>query len=136
MEVDHLTYGDQSSRAVEIVHRVNHPAFGLNWDPGNAFAAGEDVPYPDGYDAVRDHVRHVHFKDARIDRATGRRTWALDGAIDWAGQIAALQRDGYEGYISVETHMRPLLENTAYLVQRLQGLVRASQVAALIGSSA
>ncbi|MDH3944894.1 MAG: sugar phosphate isomerase/epimerase, partial [Anaerolineae bacterium] len=77
----------------------------VNWDPGNAFMAG-DTPYPDGYQAVRNWVRHVHFKDAEVDPNGGRR-FTVHGQIDWAGQIRALANDGYEGYISIETHMRP-----------------------------
>ena len=88
-----------------MMEAINHPALGVNWDPGNAFMAG-DVPYPDGYEAIRPWLTHVHFKDAEVT-ADGQRRYALQGQIDWPGQIQALVTDGYQGYISVETHLRP-----------------------------
>ena len=43
-----------------------------------------------------------------VDAATGLTRWACigTGAVDYAGQIAALRRDGYRGAPSVETHWR------------------------------
>jgi sugar phosphate isomerase/epimerase len=105
VEVEDEFWADTGRRTAAIMEAVNHPVLGVNWDPGNAFMAG-DVPFPNGYQAVRPWVRHVHFKDAEIDDA-GRRRYTLPGQIDWAGQIAALARDNYQGYISIETHLRP-----------------------------
>ena len=93
----------------------------MNWDPGNAFFAGE-TPYPDGYRAVRGLVGHVHFKDARRT-STGELEYVADGQIDWAGQIRALQQDGYSGYISVETHLRPKVAEANAGLARLRQLV-------------
>ena len=43
-----------------------------------------------------------------MDAATGLIRWACigTGAVDYAGQIAALRSDGYRGALSVETHWR------------------------------
>jgi sugar phosphate isomerase/epimerase len=105
VEVEDEFWADTGQRTAAMMEAINHPALGVNWDPGNAFMAG-DTPYPDGYQAVRPWVRHVHFKDAEVD-AQGQRRYAWPGQIDWAGQVQALARDGYEGYISIETHLRP-----------------------------
>jgi sugar phosphate isomerase/epimerase len=122
IEVEHVCYGDSARRTAEIVQRVDHPALGVNWDPANAYKGGEERPYPDGYAAVRDHVRHVHFKDAWTDPSTAVRHFGLDGVIDWKGQIAALADDGYEGFVSVETHARPKVDATRRTVQRARDL--------------
>ena len=127
---------DLSSRSADLVRRVNHPGLGINWDPGNAFAAGDDLPYPDGYQCVREFVRHVHFKDARPDpsgrppildgllNSTGKRPWALkDGVIDWRGQMAALKQDGYDGYVVVEPHFRPQVGAALYTLERMRALL-------------
>ena len=90
-----------SKRTGDLVRAVNHAGLQVNWDPANAYRAGDDVPFPDAYAEVREYVRHVHFKDART-YADGKRSWTLGGIIDWAGQIKALQADGFDGYISVE----------------------------------
>ena len=78
-----------------------------NWDPGNAVMLGE-VPYPDGYKAVRGWIGHMHAKDAVKDPATSKLTWAPvgGGVVDWKGQLHALRLDGYEGTMSLETHYR------------------------------
>jgi sugar phosphate isomerase/epimerase len=105
IEVEDKFWADTGRRTADLMAAVDHPALGVNWDPGNAFMAG-DTPFPDGYQAVRGWVRHVHFKDAEVD-LDGARRYAVHGQIDWAGQIRALASDGYQGYISIETHMRP-----------------------------
>lgn len=101
-----------------IVERVDSPALKAVWDPGNAFLAGE-VPYPDGYSAVRRHCAHVHVKDA-VRLASGKQKFAVvgDGEVDYQGQFAALRNDGYTGYISLETHYRPFA-GTAEQASRL-----------------
>jgi sugar phosphate isomerase/epimerase len=95
---------DTGTRTARVVRAVNHPALGVNWDPCNALLAGE-IPYPDGYAALRGLVRHVHFKD--VLRHTAGPEFVTEGEIDWRGQLAALAADGYQGCISVETHRRP-----------------------------
>lgn len=104
--------------AAEIVSRIDSPALKIVWDPGNAYLAGER-PYPEGYSAVRNYVRHVHVKDAVI-LANGKYKFVVigEGEVDYAGQFAALKSDGYTGYISLETHYRPFA-GTAEQASRL-----------------
>lgn len=120
IEVEHICWGDIGSRTANLVRRVDIPAVGINWDPANAYRAGSDLPYPEGYKAVRDLVRHVHYKQASIDPETGRRSFTYDGAVDWRGQIAALLRDGYDGYLSIETHARPKVEMARRSLERVR----------------
>jgi sugar phosphate isomerase/epimerase len=83
------------------------------------------VPFPDGYAAVRRHVRNVHFKDARR-YADG--SWELlaEGDVDWRGQIAALHADGYSGTIAVEPHLAPSVISTRAALGRLKSLIKAA----------
>lgn len=121
IEVEAGFWADTGARTAAIAQAVNHPALGINWDPGNAYEAG-DWPFPNGYEAVRPYVRHVHFKDVcRLDDGSHR--YAVNGDIDWEGQIAALRADGYDGYISVETHMEPKVAAARDAVARLQRLL-------------
>lgn len=120
VEVEDEFWADTGARTAELVKRVAHPAFGVNWDPGNAFP-NEPEPFPGGYEAVRSYVRHVHFKDV-LAHETGY-NYTVHGQIDWAGQIAALRRDGYAGYISVETHMEPKVRAARDLTERLKALI-------------
>jgi L-ribulose-5-phosphate 3-epimerase len=84
-------------------------AIGLLWDPGNALAAGEPRPYPDGYRSLDPaRIAHVHLKDALIDER-GEATFVPlgTGAIDYRTQLRALQDDGYAGALVLEPHYRP-----------------------------
>jgi sugar phosphate isomerase/epimerase len=121
IEVEDEFWADTGHWAAALMAAIDHPALGLNWDPGNAFMAG-DIPYPDGYQAVRHWVKHVHFKDAEMD-PHGQRRYAVLGQIDWAGQIQALADDDYQGYISVETHMRPKVKVARDELDRLRQLL-------------
>ena len=113
-----IEVSELSRRTADIVRRVGHPALGINWDPGAAFQGGEDVPFPDGFNQLRPYIRHVHFKDVMLESSTGSRVVVVDGVIDWAGAFAALRDDGFDGYISVETHRRPKVESTYRMLQR------------------
>lgn len=125
IENEMTTYATTAAVTAELVRRVDEPNVGVVWDPANAYLAGDTTPFPDAYAAVRELVRLVHFKDVRFDQAAGRREFCVEGEIDWAGQIAALRADGYDGTISVETHMRPKVEPSRLLVERLRGLLAA-----------
>lgn len=72
----------------------------VTWDPANAAASGERA-FPDGYAHVRDLVDYVHCKNWGVD---GGNVAINDGAVDWAGQIAALKADSYTGYFCIEPH--------------------------------
>jgi sugar phosphate isomerase/epimerase len=121
LEVEADFWADTGANTAAIMRAVAHPALGVNWDPGNAIVAG-DTPFPDGYEAVRDYIRHVHFKDVAF-AANNHYCYVLQGDIDWAGQINALLSDGYDGYISVETHMEPKVGSAKAMTERLKKLI-------------
>ncbi|MCC7043548.1 MAG: sugar phosphate isomerase/epimerase [Acidobacteria bacterium] len=96
-----IATGEETAR---VMAAIDHPALGVIWDPANALVAGE-VPYPGGYRHLRaSRVIHVHAKDCDVHGHTP--TWGPIGemSVDWIGQIAALKKDGYAGWISLETH--------------------------------
>jgi sugar phosphate isomerase/epimerase len=121
-----IEVSEPTRRSADACRRVNHPALGINWDPGNAFIGGEDDVFPSGFELARPWIRHVHFKDGRFDPVTGEREWVVDGIIDWAGAFAALKQDGFDGYISVETHVRPKVASSLRLLRRLRALVEGN----------
>ena len=106
LENEHACNVGTGAEAGRMMAAVDHPALGVIWDPANASILGEEA-FPDGYSALPLHrVVHVHAKDCMVAGHTP--TWGPLGemAIDWAGQIGALSRDGYGGAISLETHWR------------------------------
>jgi sugar phosphate isomerase/epimerase len=125
IEVENNFWADTGERTAAIMRRVGEPGFGVNWDPGNAFEAG-DTPFPNGYQAIRPYVQHVHFKDA-VRKPDGSAGYAIQGDIDWAGQIRALYEDGYEGFVSVEPHLQPKVAAARALTARLKQLVQMNE---------
>lgn len=107
MENEHACYLGSGVETGRFLERVNSPALRAVWDPGNAFMTGE-LPFPDGWEAIRNFVAHVHVKDAE-HLASGKRRFLVvgDGEIDFKGQFAALEAAGYAGYLSLETHYQP-----------------------------
>jgi sugar phosphate isomerase/epimerase len=104
LENEHACNISTGEQAARVLDAVKHPNLKLVWDPANAMVSGED-PFPRGYGCVpKDRIAHVHAKDCRMNGRTPE--WGPLGtrALDWKGQIAALLRDGYKGYISLETH--------------------------------
>jgi L-ribulose-5-phosphate 3-epimerase len=92
------------AEAAQLFALVQHPAVKILWDPANASILGE-TPYPDGYQQLpADRIVHVHAKDCEV--RDHKPVWGPLGemAVDWTGQIEALRRDGYSGWLSLETH--------------------------------
>lgn len=111
LENEHACYVGTGVEAARIVSAVNSPSLKIVWDPGNAFFADE-TPYPTGYNAVKPWLTHVHIKDGRMSPTADqgvRPVWCVvgEGEIDYVGQFAALKQDGYQGYVSLETHYVP-----------------------------
>jgi len=70
---------------------------GINWDSLNGLPLGEK-PYPDGYESVpKDRVWNVHVK--------GKSLLDYPEHQDWNGILNALERDGFQGALELETHI-------------------------------
>lgn len=92
-----------------FLDELDAPQVKSMWDPANVLFDDvvEEVPYPDGYEAVKEDMVHMHLKDAG-KTPTLECTPIGEGDIDFRGQFKALVDDGYEGYVSLETHWRPV----------------------------
>ena len=127
LENEHACNVATGAEAGRMLAAVDHPALKLIWDPANASILGE-IPYPHGYESLPSaRIVHVHAKDCKV--RDHKPTWGPLGEmdIDWRGQIAALERDGYAGSISLETHWRGTdgdrLQASIICGQNLQKLV-------------
>lgn len=104
LENEHACNIGTGAETAKVMAAVDHPALGVIWDPANALVAGE-IAYPAGYrHLVPGRIVHVHAKDCDVAGHTP--TWGPIGemSVDWVGQIAAPKRDGFSGWISLETH--------------------------------
>ncbi len=91
------------AESAAMLNAVKAPSLGLNWDPGNAYAAGELKPFPDGYAPLdKKRMWHMHLKDAEGIGTNWRPIGG--GKIDYVGQFRAILKDGYTGTMSLETH--------------------------------
>ena len=105
IENEHACCLGTGAQTARVLEEIASPSVRAIWDPGNAFMAGE-LPYPDGYAAIKDFIVHVHIKDALAVPGAPAPDWTVvgQGAIDYAGQLAALKSSGYDGWLSLETH--------------------------------
>ncbi len=112
LENEHACFVGSGEEAARVLKRVDSPHLRAVWDPGNAFSLGE-IPFPNGYEAIKPYMVHMHVKDAvQIETPDhGKQVkWCVvgQGEIDYTGHFDALRRDGYTGWVSLETHYRPL----------------------------
>jgi sugar phosphate isomerase/epimerase len=109
-----------------LLKAVNSPGLRGNWDPGNA-AMLDEIPFPNGYQAVKGWFSHMHIKDVRLNATTGKKEWAPvgGGIIDWKGQIQALKKEKYDGTMSLETHyLRADKNKVESTRESLEGLLK------------
>jgi L-ribulose-5-phosphate 3-epimerase len=90
--------------------RLNHPRVRGVWDPANeVYAVGGEKPYPTAYDRVKSYMIHVHVKDALHDPDGKPRCVRIgEGEVGWPEQLRGLAADGYQSWLSLETHWRPV----------------------------
>ena len=112
------------AEAAATLAAVTEHNFMLNWDPGNAATFPGSDPYPNGYDLLPKHrIGHCHAKSV-VRGTDGKWQWAPvgQGVVDWAGQLRALDRDGYRYAVSLETHWRGAGTPEASTRVSMQGL--------------
>lgn len=131
------------AHTLEFLDALGDERMGVLWDPGNSAFSGWDTdPFPKEYEQGRAFIRHVHVKDPRGQEAYVR---LGDGDLPWPAILSRLRDDGYDGWLSLETHWRvgrtltprqrdvPWgqefsqggFEASVECMQRLRGMVRA-----------
>ena len=97
--------------AKKLIDELDVPHLKVLWDPCSSLYCTE-VPYPDGYEAIREHIAHIHLKDGVVNlpAATFDFCAMRQGQMDpyYNDIVDALKRDGYEGTISLESVYTPV----------------------------
>jgi len=104
IENEHACNIATAQETARVLAAVDHENLQVVWDPANAYVSGEK-PFPPGYRLLESsRIAHVHAKDCTLDGHTP--VWCAlgEGDVDWEGQIDALARDDYKGFIHLETH--------------------------------
>jgi len=95
-------------------------AIGVNWDPDNGTKLQEPA-FPNGYDRLpKKRIGNVQIKGKSL----------LDGyaeKLDWGAIFQALERDGYQGQVGLETHIfgPQLIEHSHTCTQVLKKMLPA-----------
>lgn len=97
--------------AKKLIDELDAPHLKVLWDPCSSLYCTE-IPYPDGYEAIRKHIAHVHLKDGVVNlpAATFDFCAMRQGQMDpyYNDIVNALKRDGYDGAISLESVYTPV----------------------------
>jgi len=86
---------------LEFTSRIDSPMVGLNFDIGHAYCVGEDPQ--DWVAKMADHTRHYHFEDIAATRVH-QHLVPGHGAIDFAATLAAIEKTGYQGWLTTELY--------------------------------
>jgi L-ribulose-5-phosphate 3-epimerase len=101
-----------------ILEKINSTCVKAVWDPGNSiYDPDGEIPFPDGYERIKNHMVHMHLKDAKV--LTDGKIVGVplgDGNVDYVGHFKELLKSGYKGYVVLETHYRPEHEISAELL--------------------
>src|SRR5215831_10872629 len=114
-------YGDTADRCRDLVESVGSPALRIAFDPAN-FVQCDVRPMAEAWPLLREHVAHVHIKDAvAVAREAPYPAPAPDGALmlsvrpagEGDGEVRELLREldrcGYEGFLTLEPHLHFVL---------------------------
>jgi len=111
IENEASTFIGTGHRLADFLDDLGSDRVGAIWDACNVLYDEDDpeVPYPDGYEAIKPRIVHVHIKDTKPNEKGEQECCAVgEGDIDFVGQYKSLFEDAYEGWTSLETHWRPV----------------------------
>jgi sugar phosphate isomerase/epimerase len=114
----------------EFVDRLDSPRVGLNFDIGHAYCVNEDPQ--DWVEPMAEHTVHYHLEDIAPTRVHAHLIPGR-GAIDFDATLRAIQRTGYEGWLTVELYPyidspdEAAREARAYLLAAVQGIDAAAK---------
>jgi sugar phosphate isomerase/epimerase len=100
----------EAVKGMKLVFDTGNPPITIDGRSEFPYAAQNSYEF---FSAVKDHIEHVHIKDAKWD--SNRKELYFfpgEGAGDVRKIVAELKRDGYSGYYSIEPHMEVVFHNT------------------------
>ena len=95
-------------RTADTVRRINSPCVKALYEPGNnMYGCTEEIPFPDGYEYVKDIFCHVHIKDAVICDGKTVGVAIGNGDVDYEGMFKEFIDSKYSGAVILEPHYKP-----------------------------
>ncbi len=106
----HLETGQESAEALlRLIHAVDRPNLGVNFDPANFLLYDTDDPLA-ALERLGPHVRGVHCKDGHRPRQPGelgREVPISQGEVPFPEMLRTLRRIGYAGPLIIEREHGP-----------------------------
>jgi len=110
---------ETTDQYLEVAGRLNAPSVGLNFDVGHAFCMSEDLPA--AVAKLAPHTRHYHVEDISAERVHHHLVPG-SGAIDFAEVFRAIQKTGYDGWLTVELY--PFVDDPDAAASEALGVIR------------
>jgi len=98
-------YGNTGDRCQDILQTVNSPNLKAIFDFGN-FVVEKQKPFTQCFEKLVDYIVYVHVKDVKWVGGKAIITPAGEGEGEIKEGLAALKERGYEGFLSLEPHLR------------------------------
>ena len=122
LEADPSVYATNGAKVAALVREVSSPWIRALYDPGNdLWDPDGETPYPDGYEALQDHICHIHLKDAVRENGKTEAVAIGRGEVGYDRLLARLAEDEYDGWLVVETHYRLTSELSEEQLKRPSG---------------
>ena len=86
-----------AAELADVMKLIPSKWVGYNWDPHNAY--GKEKAYPEGYSLLpKERMLNLQIKGKGVMPESPEKE-------DWRAIFAALNNDGYEGKVGLETHL-------------------------------
>ena len=106
IEPEPICWCDTGRATVELIRKSGCSSLRINYDPGNVAWLENRDPI-DEFGVVGPLIANVHVKDLKpLTQGAAHPEWvpAGEGMIDYAAHFAALEKQAYQGPISLEPH--------------------------------
>lgn len=114
---------ETAEELADFLEKLNHPAVGVNFDPGNMILYGKGEPAP-AVRALGHWMKHVHIKDAVATERAG--TWGTEvpwgeGEVGQQSFLQALKEIDFAGAMAIEREAgEQRFEDMRLAIERLQ----------------
>jgi sugar phosphate isomerase/epimerase len=109
IESDPTTSANSTQKLERVFNRKTFTHVKALWDPGNNLYINEaERPFPESYERLKSFIGHIHIKDIKHDPVTGQPDGCRlgTGEVGFVEVFKRLKQDGYNGWLTLETHFR------------------------------
>jgi sugar phosphate isomerase/epimerase len=96
-------YGEQPDRCLDLHQTVSGDSFRATFDPAN-FVQAKVKPFDDAYPMLKPYIAYFHIKDAIMENGQVVPAGKGDGQV--RELMAAAKAAGYDGFLSLEPHLK------------------------------